>query len=154
MWDNKVFTLQIAKYFGVGGLKLYPPFKNAETVLWFIISHGRQWSKTDLAETSELYDKSLLNSSVKTSITFTIFGCNELILLLLQKLVHFLNVTVQHFVLVVILHAADIIACASDGIDVVDEAASTLIRPTSEVLDRVDVLFWFQEVWSMDWEWL
>ena len=87
-----------------------------------------------------------MNSSVKTSITFTIFGCNELILFLLQKLVHFLNVTVQHFVLVVILHAADIIACASDGIDVVDEAASTLIRPTSEVLDRVDVLFWFQEV--------
>ena len=87
-----------------------------------------------------------MNSSVKTSITFTIFGCNELILLLLQKLVHFLNVTVQHFVLVVILHAADIIAWASDGIDVVDEAASTLIRPTSEVLDRVDVLLWFQEV--------
>ena len=89
------------------------------------------------------WNRSLLNSSVKTSITFTIFGCNELKLLLLQKLVHFLNV----------LHVADIIACASDGTDVVDETASTLIRPTSEVLDRVDVLLWFQEVWSMDWEW-
>ena len=44
------------------------------------------------------------------------------------------------------LHATDIIACASDEIGVVDETSSRLIRPTSEVLDRVDVSLWFQEV--------
>ena len=92
-----------------------------------------------------------MNSSVKNSIMFTVFGCNELIFLLLQKFVHLLNV-VLYFVLVVFLHAADIIACASDEIDVVDETGSRLIRPTSEVLDRVDVLLWFQEVWGIDWE--
>ena len=31
------------------------------------------------------------------------------------------------------LHATDIIACASDEIDVVDETGLRLIRPTSEV---------------------
>ena len=46
-------------------------------------------------------------------------------------------------VLVVFLHGADIIACASDEIDVVDEPGSKLIRPTSEVSDRVDVSLWF-----------
>ena len=51
-----------------------------------------------------------------------------------------------YFVLRVFLHAADIIACASDEFDVVDENGSTLIRPTSEVWDRVDVLLWLQEV--------
>ena len=38
-----------------------------------------------------------------------------------------------YFVLVVFLHATDIIACASDEIDVVDETGLRLIRPTSEV---------------------
>ena len=76
---------------------------------------------------------------------FTVFGCNELIFLLLQKFVHLLNVLFD-FVFVVLLHAADIIACASDEVDVVDETGSRLIRPTSEVLDRVDVSLWFQEV--------
>ena len=33
MWDNKVFTFQIAKYFGVGGLRLWTPFRNVETGL-------------------------------------------------------------------------------------------------------------------------
>ena len=51
-----------------------------------------------------------------------------------------------YFVLVVLLHAADIIAYASDEIDVVDETGSRLIRPTSEVSDRVDGLLWLQEV--------
>ena len=76
---------------------------------------------------------------------FTVFGCNELIFLLLQKFVHLLNVLL-YFVLVVFLHAADIIACASVEIDVVDETGSRLIRPTSEVLDRVNDSLWFQEV--------
>ena len=49
-------------------------------------------------------------------------------------------------------HAADIIARASYETDVVDETGSRLIRPTSEVLDRVDVSLWFQEVWGIDWE--
>ena len=75
---------------------------------------------------------------------FTVFGCNELIFLLLQKFVHLLNVLL-YFVLVVFLHTADIIACASDEIDVVDDTGWRLIRPTSEVSDRVDVLLWFQE---------
>ena len=48
---------------------------------------------------------------------FTVLGCNELIFLLLQKFVHLL-----YFVLVVFLHAADIIACPSDKIDVADAA--------------------------------
>ena len=52
------------------------------------------------------------------------------------------------------LHATDIIACASDKIDVVDETGSRLIKPTSEVLDRADVSLWFQEFWGIDWEWL
>ena len=86
-----------------------------------------------------------MNSSVKNSIMFTVFGCNELIFLLLQKFVHLLNALFD-FVFVVFLHAADIIACASDEIDVVDETGSRLIRPTSEVLDRVDVSLWFQKV--------
>ena len=73
---------------------------------------------------------------------FTVFGCNELIFLLLQKFVHLLNVLL-YFVLVVFLHGADIIACESDEIDVVDEPGSKLIRPTSEVSDRVDVSLWF-----------
>ena len=51
-----------------------------------------------------------------------------------------------YFVLVVLLHAADVIAYASDEIDVVDETGSRLIRPTSEVSDRVDGLLWLQEV--------
>ena len=86
-----------------------------------------------------------MNSSVKNSIMFTVFGCNELIFLLLQKFVHLLNVLL-YFVLVVFLHAADIIACASDEIDVVDETESRLITPTFEVSDRVYVSLWFQEV--------
>ena len=89
-------------------------------MLSFIISHGRQGPKADLAETSELYDKPLLNSPVKNSIIFTVFGCNELILLLLQKFVHLLNVLLC-FVLVVFLHGADTITCTSDSIDVADE---------------------------------
>ena len=86
-----------------------------------------------------------LNSSVKNSIIFTVFGCNELILVLLQKFIHLLDVLL-YFVLVVFPHAADIIACASDEIDVVDETGWRLIGPTSEVWDRVNVLLWFQEV--------
>ena len=54
---------------------------------------------------------------------FTVFGCNELIFLLLQKFVHLLNILL-HFVLVVFLHAADITACASDETDVVDDTGS------------------------------
>ena len=46
----------------------------------------------------ELYDEPLLNSSVKNSIIFTVFGCNELILLLLQKFFHLLNVFCLSFV--------------------------------------------------------
>ena len=76
---------------------------------------------------------------------FIVLGCNELIFLLLQRFVHLLNVLL-HFVLVVFLHVADIIACGSDEIDVVDETGSGLIRPASKVSDRVDVLLWFQEV--------
>ena len=86
-----------------------------------------------------------MNSSVKNSIMFTVFGCNELIFLLLQKFVHLLNVLL-YFILVVLLHAADIIARAFDEIDVEDETGSRLIKPTSEVSDRVDVSLWFQEV--------
>ena len=63
---------------------------------------------------------------------FTVFGCNELILLLLQKFVHLLNILL-YFVLVVFLHSADITAFASGEIDVVDETGSRLIKPTSEV---------------------
>ena len=73
---------------------------------------------------------------------FTAFGCNELVFLLLQRLVHLL-IVLLYFVLVVFLHAADIIACESDETDVVDETGSRLIRPTSEVSDRVDVSLWF-----------
>ena len=76
---------------------------------------------------------------------FTAFGCNELVFLLLQRFVHLL-IVLLYFVLVVFLHAADIIACESDETDVVDETGSRLIRPTSEVSDRVDVSLWFQEV--------
>ena len=76
---------------------------------------------------------------------FTVFGCNELIFLLLQKFVHLLNVLL-YFILVVLLHAADIIARAFDEIDVEDETESRLIKPTSEVSDRVDISLWFQEV--------
>ena len=73
---------------------------------------------------------------------FTAFGCNELVFLLLQRFVHLL-IVLLYFVLVVFLHAADIIACESDETDVVDETGSKLIRPTSEVSDRVDVSLWF-----------
>ena len=73
---------------------------------------------------------------------FTAFGCNELVFLLLQRFVHLL-IVLLYFVLVVFLHAADIIACESDETDVVDETGSRLIRPTSEVSDRVDVSLWF-----------
>ena len=52
-------------------------------------------------------------------------------------------IVLLYFVLVVFLHAADIIACESDKTDVVDETGSRLIRPTSEVSDRVDVSLWF-----------
>ena len=76
---------------------------------------------------------------------FTVFGCNEMIFLLLQKFVHLLNVLL-YFILVVLLHAADIIARAFDEIDAEDETGSRLIRPTSEVSDRVDISLWFQEV--------
>ena len=75
----------------------------------------------------------------------TVFGCNQLILLALQKFVHLLNVLL-YFVLALFLHAADIIVCGSDEIDVVDETGSKLGRPTFEVSDRVDVSLWFQEV--------
>ena len=64
-----------------------------------------------------------MNSSVKNSIMFTVFGCNELIFLLLQSFVHLLNVLL-YFVLVVFLYAPDIIACVSDEIDVADETGS------------------------------
>ena len=123
MRDNKVFTFQIEKYLSVGGLRLWTSFKNVETVLWCIISHKRQRPKAYLAETSELYDKIILNSSVKNSIMFTVFGCNELIFLLLQSFVNLLNILL-YFVLVVFLHATDIIACVSDETDVVDETGS------------------------------
>ena len=73
---------------------------------------------------------------------FTAFGCNELVFILLQRFVHLL-IVLLYFVLVVFLHAADIIACESDETDVVDETGSRLIRPTSEVSDRVDVSLWF-----------
>ena len=73
---------------------------------------------------------------------FTAFGCNELVFLLLQRFVHLL-IVLLYFVLVVFLHAADIIACESDETDVVDETGSKLIRPTSKVSDRVDVSLWF-----------
>ena len=73
---------------------------------------------------------------------FTAFGCNELVFLLLQRFVHLL-IVLLYFVLVVFLHAADIIACESDETDVVDETGSKSIRPTSEVSDRVDVSLWF-----------
>ena len=73
-----------------------------------------------------------MNSSVKNTLMFTVFGCNELILLLLQKFVHLLNILL-YFVLVVFLHSADIIACASGENDVVDETGSRLIKPISEV---------------------
>ena len=105
-------------------------------MLRFIISHGRKLPKADLAETSEVYEEPLLNSSVKNSIIFTVFSCNELILLLLQTFAHLFNV---------LLHAADIIACVSDEIDVADETGFRLIGPTFEVSDRVDVSLWFQE---------
>ena len=42
------------------------------------MQYGKHWPKADLTEMSELYDKSLLNSSVKNSIIFTVFVCNEL----------------------------------------------------------------------------
>ena len=117
------------------------------------MSHGIQWLKADLAETSEVCRKPLLNSSVKTSIIFTVFNCNEFILFLLQKFVHLLN-EVFYFVLLVFRHTADIIACASDEIDVVDESGLRLTEPTNEVSDRVDVSLWFQGVWGMEWGWL
>ena len=79
-----------------------------------------------------------MNFSRKNFIIFTVFGGNELILLLLQKFVYLLNVLL-YFVLVVFFHAADIIACASNENDVVDKPNSRLLRPTSEVSDRVDV---------------
>ena len=41
------------------------------------------------------------------------------------------------------LHAADIIACATDETDAVDETGSISMRTVSEVLDRVDVSLWF-----------
>ena len=113
-------------------------------MLRFIISHGRKLPKADLAETSEVYEEPLLNSSVKNSIIFTVFSCNELILLLLQTFAHLFNVLL-HFVLVVLFHAADIIACVSDEIDVADETGFRLIGPTFEVSDRADVSIWFQE---------
>ena len=72
------------------------------------------------------------------SIIFTVFGPNELIFSLPQKFVHPLNVLL-YSVLVGSLHAADIIACSSDEIDVVDETGSRLIGPTLKVLDRVNV---------------
>ena len=112
-----------------------------------------QWLKADLAETSEVYRKPLLNSSVKNSIIFTVFNCNEFILFLLQKFVHLLN-EVFYFVLLVFCHAVDIIACAPDEIDVVDESGLRLIEPTNKDSDRVDVSLWFQGVWGMEWEWL
>ena len=65
--------------------------------------------------------------------------------LLLQKFVYLLNVPL-YFVLVVFLHAAYIIACTSNENDVADKPSSRLLRPTSEVSDRVGVLLWFQEV--------
>ena len=117
------------------------------------MSHGIQWLKADLAETSEVCRKPLLNSSVKNSIIFTVFNCNEFILFLLQKFVHLLN-EVFYFVLLVFRHTADIIACASDEIDVVDESGLRLTEPTNEVSDGVDVSLWFQGVWGMEWGWL
>ena len=69
---------------------------------------------------------------------FTVFVNNELLFFLLQKFVHLLNVLL-YIVLLVFLHAADITACASDEIDVVDETGSRLTTLTSEVSDRVDV---------------
>ena len=75
----------------------------------------------------ELYDKPLLNSSVKNSIILTLFGCNESILLLLKKFVYLLNVLL-YLVLVVFFYASDIIASASDKIDGVDRTDLRLIR--------------------------
>ena len=99
----------------------------------------------NLCTASKLYDNPLLNSFVKISIIFTIFGCNELIHPLLQKIVHFLNL-LFYLVLKTPLHAADIIACASDEIDVVNETGSRLIGPTFEDSDGVDVTLWSQGV--------
>ena len=105
------------------------------------IFYFKRWRpKADLGETSKLHGETLLNSSVKNFIIFTLFRCSELILLLPQKFAHLLNVfCILYFVSVVFLHAANIIACASDKIDVVDETGLELIEPTSEVSDRVDV---------------
>ena len=94
---------------------------------------------------SKLYDNPLLNSFVKISTIFNIFGCNELIHALLPKIVHFLNL-LFYFVLKTPLHAADIIACASDEIDAVNQTCSRLIGPTFEDSYGVDVTLWSQEV--------
>ena len=75
----------------------------------------------------ELYDKPLLNSSVKNSVIFTVFSCNESILLLLKKFVYLLNVLL-YLLLVVFFYASDIIASASDKIDGVDRTDLRLIR--------------------------
>ena len=67
-----------------------------------------------------------MNSCIKNSVIFTVFGCNKLILFLLQKFANLLNVML-YFVLVVFIHSADLIACASDEIDVVDKTRSSFI---------------------------
>ena len=50
------------------------------------------------------------------------------------------------FASVVSLRAADINACASGEIDVVNDTGSTLIGPIFEDLDRMDFSLWLQKV--------
>ena len=112
-----------------------------QTVLWCIISHERHWPKADLAETSELYDKPLEFFCQEFYYVYCIW-LQWIDILFTTKVCPSFECTVV-FCLVVFLHATDIIACASDETGVVDETSSRLIRPTSEVLDRVDVSLWF-----------
>lgn len=78
------------------------------------------------------YNKSLLNSSFKNSIIFSVDECNELTLPLLQKLVHLLSVLL-YFYFVVSLHAGDISACASYEIALLNDTGSLLVGPSFKV---------------------
>ena len=112
-----------------------------------------------VSEASYLYGKPLLNSCVNNSVTFAGARCNELILPLLQKLVHLLKL-LFYFDFVqslstyrVSLHAVGIIGGASGKIFLVNDTGLKLVGPSFEVSDEMGVSFWFQEIRDVDWEW-
>ena len=103
------------------------------------------WCRWSLKQV--IYVANLLNSYINNSVTFAEARCNELILPLLQKLVHLLKL-LFYFDFVqslstyrVSLHAVGIIGGGSAKIFLVNDTGLKLVGPSFEVSDGMGVSF-------------